>query len=106
MSNLPTPYREFTEQHQRVWEAYAQLGEAASEAGPLDLKTRELIKLGMSAAQRAETAVHSHTHRALEAGATPGEIEHAIVIGVTTRGLPARMSALTWARAAIAAHQR
>jgi len=34
---------------------------------------RELIRLGMAAATKSESAVHSHTHRALEAGATAEE---------------------------------
>jgi 4-carboxymuconolactone decarboxylase len=62
-----------------------------------------LIKLGMAAATRSESAVHSHVHRALEAGATAKEVEHAILLGVTTIGFPNMMAALTWARAAIAA---
>ena len=56
----------------------------------------------MAAAIRAETAVHSHTHRALDAGATPAEIEHAVLLGVTTLGFPAMMMALSWTRAALA----
>jgi AhpD family alkylhydroperoxidase len=68
-------------------------------------KTRELIKLGMAAAAKSESAVQSHTHRALEAGATPAEIEHAVVLGVTTLGFPAMMAALAWAQSAIEAHE-
>jgi AhpD family alkylhydroperoxidase len=84
-----------------VWRAYDRLGAVAAEEGPLDVKTRELIKLGMAAATKAESAVHSHTHRALEAGASVEEIEHTIILGVTTIGFPAMMAALSWAHAAI-----
>ena len=103
MSQLPETYRKFAQDQSQIMAAYEQLGAAAATAGPLDHKTRELVKLGMAAALRAETAVHSHVHRALEAGATEEEIEHTLLIGVTTMGFPTMMTALSWARAALAA---
>lgn len=104
MSQLPKFYVQFKKSHPKVWKAYDKLGQAAASEGPLEAKTRELIKLGMAAALRAESAVQSHTHRALEAGATPEEIEHTLMLGVTTMGFPAMMSALAWAQQAIANH--
>ncbi len=104
MTSLPKPYQQFKKKHAGIWRAYEKLGAAAAESGPLTAKTRELIKLGMAAAGGSESAVHSHTHRALEAGATVREIEHTVLIGITTMGFPAMMTALTWAQAAIAAH--
>lgn len=104
MTSLPRSYQQFKKSHGKVWRAYDRLGASAAEEGPLDQKTRELIKLGMAAASRSESAVHSHTHRALEAGASAEEIEHALILGVTTLGFPTMMAALTWAQAAIEAH--
>ena len=101
MDNLPKPYQQFTREHSGVWEAYQALGKAASEDGPLDMKTRELVKLGMAAAGKSYSAVQSHTHRALQAGAGADEIEHTILLGVTTLGFPAMMAALSWAKAAM-----
>ena len=104
MSQLPKPYQQFRTNYPEVYKVYEQLGEAAANAGPLDAKTRELIKLGMSAANRSESAVQSHAHRALEAGATSAEIEHTLLLGINTLGFPTTMAALTWARSAVAAH--
>lgn len=104
MSKLPRRYQDFQRQHAALAAAYEALGTTAASAGPLDEKVRELIKLGMAAAIQAETAIHSHVHRALAAGATPAEIEHALLLGITTLGFPRMMTALTWAREAIAAH--
>jgi alkylhydroperoxidase/carboxymuconolactone decarboxylase family protein YurZ len=59
----------------------------------------------MAAARGSESAVQSHVHRALEAGATPAEIEHALVIGVNTLGFPAMMAALSWAWETVEEHQ-
>lgn len=105
MSDLPRPYERFQKEYPDVWKSYENLGETASKAGPLDHRVRELIKLGMAAANDSESAVHSHTHRALELGVSPAEVEHAILVGVTTLGFPKMMAALTWAKAAIAEHK-
>jgi len=104
MSDLPRPYERFKQEHPQVWRTYEALGESAAQDGPLDLKTRELVKLGMAAANGSVSAVQSHVHRALEAGVSDAEIEHAILLGVTTLGFPAMMAALTWAREAIHHH--
>jgi 4-carboxymuconolactone decarboxylase len=99
--DLPQHYRRFSEEHRQVWEALEALGEAASGEGPLDHKTRELVKLGMAAGVGSITSVQSHTRRALSAGATPEEVEHTIILGVTTMGFPKMMAALKWARSAM-----
>jgi AhpD family alkylhydroperoxidase len=102
MSQLPKPYQQFGEEHGSVYAAYEALGQAAANAGPLEAKTRELIKLGMSAANGSESGVQSHTYRALEAGATADEIQHALILGINTLGFSTMMAALTWAKQAIA----
>ncbi len=105
MAKLPRPYERFRRAHPKVARAVDRLGATLAEAGPLDAKTRELVRLGMAAATRSESAVHSHVHRALEAGVTRKAIEHAILLGATTIGFPAMMSALTWANAAFESHE-
>jgi len=77
--------------------AVEQLGEAATSAGPLDEKTKELVQLGAAAAVRSEGAVHSHTRRALENGASADEVRHAIVLLTSTIGFPTVAAALSWA---------
>ncbi len=104
MNKLPKPYQQFRQDHPDVYKAYENLGEIAANDGPLDGKTRELIKLGMSAANGSESAVQSHTHRALEAGATAKEVEHTLMLGINTIGFSTTMAALGWAKQAIAAH--
>ncbi len=76
----------------------------AADSGPLDAKTRELIKLGMAAAQRSESAVKSHAHRALAEGASAEEVTHAVLLGITTIGFPAMMTALSWVQEALDSH--
>jgi len=50
----------------------------------------------MAIGARLEGAVHSHTRRALEAGATAQEIYHVVLLGLTTLGFPHTIAALTW----------
>jgi 4-carboxymuconolactone decarboxylase len=104
MSQLPKPYQQFRQDHPDIYKAYENLGQIAAESGPLDIKTRELIKLGMAAAIRSESAVQSHTHRALDAGATIPEIEHVLMLGITAFGFSTMMTARTWVKHAIANH--
>ena len=105
MSKLPESFQQFRAEYPAVWQSYENLGVAIAQSGPLEQKVRELIKLGMAAAHQSESAVHSHTHRALEAGATQAEIEHAILQGITTIGFPKTMAALTWSKEARKAHE-
>lgn len=105
MNQYPKSYQQFRAEHPEVFAAYEKLGESAANAGPLDQKTRELIKLGMAAAVKSMSGVQSHTHRALEVNATPAEIEHAIISGISTLGFSTMMAALTWAKGAIADHK-
>jgi 4-carboxymuconolactone decarboxylase len=104
MSKLPRTYRRFGVQYPDLKTAYESLGEASSQAGSLQEKVRELVKLGMAAARQSESAVKSHTHRALEVGATVDEIQHTVLLGITTIGFPATMAAFSWAQNAIEDH--
>ena len=106
MIKLPKPYQAFRIDFPSVYAAYEALGATISNAGPLDTKTRELIKLGMCAANGSETGVESHTHRALDAGATEREIEHTVMLGINTLGFSTMMAALTWAKQAIGNHTK
>lgn len=93
---LPTAYQTFTEEYPEVWAAYEQLGAAAHAHGPLDDKTRELVKLALSIGVGSEGAVHAHTRKALAKGAGPEEIRHVVLLAITTVGFPAAQAARTW----------
>jgi 4-carboxymuconolactone decarboxylase len=82
--------------HGKFMEALEQLGEAVRQEGPLDAKTSHLIQLAAAAAIRSQGSVHSHTRRALKAGATPDEIYHAVLLLTSTIGFPTTSAALSW----------
>jgi 4-carboxymuconolactone decarboxylase len=93
---LPQPFVRFTRDYAAVARAYDALGKVCAEAGPLDEKTRELIKLGMAIGGRLEGAVHAHARRALAAGASPEEVRHVVAMAVPTVGFPTTVAAFTW----------
>lgn len=93
---LPSSITGFEKKYPGVWEAFAKLGQACHETGPLDDKTRRLVKLGMSIAFRHEGAVHSATRNALRSGVTREEIEHVAILAITTIGWPGAYAAMTW----------
>jgi len=99
---LPAPYREFQRLYPEIWQAYDRLGAALHGAGPLDAKTRELVKLAVAIGGRLEGAVHAHTRLALQAGASPDEIRHVVLLALTTVGFPSMMAARTWVEELIA----
>lgn len=94
--DLPQAYRSFQDQYRSIWEAYDRLGVAVHQHGPLDEKTRELVKLGIAIGARLEGAVHSHIRKALAAGASADEIRHVVLLAIPTTGFPATMAARTW----------
>jgi alkylhydroperoxidase/carboxymuconolactone decarboxylase family protein YurZ len=100
---LPQPLEEFKRDYAEVWKAFAELGNRCHAAGPLDEKTRRLIKLALAAGAGLEGATHSAVRNALAAAVTAEEIKHVAVLAITTLGLPAAMRALTWIEDELAA---
>lgn len=95
-TQLPARYQQFEKRYPAVMEALERLGEVTQSAGPLDNKTRALVKLGIAIGALREGAVHSHTRRALEAGCTPDELRHVGVLAITTIGFPSTMATMSW----------
>ncbi|ANG61487.1 alkylhydroperoxidase [Marinobacterium aestuarii] len=95
-SKLPKNYVQFRSRYKKLAGALDNLGKAVREEGPLDEKSAQLIQLAAAASIRSEGAVHSHCRRALDAGASPDEIRHAILLLTSTLGFPAMMAALSW----------
>ena len=97
MNKVPVKrYQLMKRRYPELMKAVERLGEVAA-AGPLDEKIKQLVQLGAAAALRSEGAVHSHTRRALECGATAEEVRHALLLLTTTIGVPTVVAALSWA---------
>lgn len=93
---IPKRFKKFTANYPDVAQAYETLGDAVHAAGPLDKKTRALIKLSVSIGARLEGAVHSHVRKALHVGVRPDELRHTALLSLPTIGLPSMMAALSW----------
>ncbi|QTF92940.1 carboxymuconolactone decarboxylase family protein [Halomonas sp. BM-2019] len=93
---LPAGAGKVAEHNPEVWNAYAELGRACAEAGPLDDRTRRLVKLALAVGARAEGAVHSHVRRATEEGIEPAALRQVAMLAIPTLGLPTGVAALTW----------
>ena len=96
MSEMPKFYQKLQKDYKDVIQAVDHLGKAVQNAGPLDEKTAQLIKLAAAANQKSEGAVHSHARRAMEAGASPEEVRHALILLVPTIGYPNAAASLSW----------
>jgi AhpD family alkylhydroperoxidase len=94
---FPKWYVAVKERHAKYINAVEELGRVVHEEGPLDKKTSHLIQLAAAATLRSEGGVHSHSKRAVEAGATSDEIYHALVLLTSTIGFPTVSAALSWA---------
>jgi len=99
---FPDWYLNVKKRHKKYMSAIEKLGKAVREEGPLDEKTAQLIQLAAATAIRSEGAVHSHAKRAIEAGATPDEVYHALMLLTSTVGFPIVSAAMSWVESVIA----
>ena len=96
MDKLPERFQKFQNDFPEVAKAYEELGNSVHNCGPLDEKTRALIKLAISTGAGMEGAVHSHTRKALDAGCKIDEIKQTVMLALPTIGFPAMMAAISW----------
>ena len=95
-TELPNHPANFATQYPAVWSAFENLADLCHEAGPLDAKTRRLVKLGIAIGNRSEGGVHSQVRNALAEGISEKELRHAVLLALTTIGFPASLAALAW----------
>ena len=95
-SSLPSWAGKVAEDHKAAWEAYEAFGKACAEAGPLDGRTRRLVKLALAIGRGSEGAVHSHVRRAFDEGLSAEELRHVALLAAPTLGFPAAVAALSW----------
>lgn len=96
MNKLPGFYEDFLQRFPDVGRTYNDLSDACKAAGPLDERTAELIKIGISVGAGLRGATRSHTRRARAAGASLEEVRHAVLMATTTIGFPGMMTGLAW----------
>src|SRR5689334_1772690 len=93
---LPSGAQRIANRHPDIWAAYQRLGEACAESGPLDAKTRRLVKLALAVASQSEGAVHSHARRSADDGLSRDELLHVALLAIPSIGLAKAVAAMTW----------
>jgi alkylhydroperoxidase/carboxymuconolactone decarboxylase family protein YurZ len=92
----PKHFLKLKERYPEIIEAYESAGEIGRKAGPLSDKLTHLVQMAACVALRSEGGVHSHTRRALDAGATPEEIYHTLILLISSAGFPAVSAGFSW----------
>lgn len=105
MTYIPDIYREFQHQFPAINKAYDDLALKCHAWGPLNDKTRRLIKLGIAIGLSSEGSVKSHARRALTEGATVDELRHTVLLSLTTVGFPTMIAAMKWVDEVIEKHE-
>ncbi|MCP4690289.1 MAG: carboxymuconolactone decarboxylase family protein [Desulfobacterales bacterium] len=101
---LPKTYEKFSEKFPEVQKHYHKLGAVCRNAGPLEEKQQNLVKLGIAMGVNSRGGVMSAVRKALASGATGEEITHAILLSLTTTGFPNMIAALGWANEVLEKH--
>ncbi len=81
-------FRKYKEYKPEAGEKFQEFLDASLKTGVLDLKTKELIVVGIAVALRCEPCIVLHIKKALEAGAKPEEIADAIGLAILMGGGP------------------
>ncbi len=92
----PFSYQRFKKEFPDIEKEYDRLAKKCHASGPLNKKTRRLIKLGIAIGSNSEGAVKSHTRRALAIGTSSKEIRQVVLLGLTTIGFPKMIASLNW----------
>lgn len=76
-----------------VMKSFHELGRAATGAGTLDKKTKELIALALSVAARCEPCIGFHMQTLIKLGATRQEVDETLGVATYMGGGPSLMYA-------------
>ena len=93
---LPAGAARLANRNPEIWAAYQKLGAACADAGPLDARTRRLVKLALAVASQSEGAVHSHARRSIADGLGQEELLHVALLAIPSIGLAKAVAAMTW----------
>lgn len=89
MQDVKRAMGELTKQVPDEMKCFTNFMGTVLKPGKLDLKTKELIALGMGLTSRCKYCIGIHTQKALAAGATPEELWEVATVAVMMGGGPA-----------------
>lgn len=85
---LGKTFRNVRQDLPEVMSAFAALQTAAMSEGALDVRTKELMAVGIAIAARCEGCIASHVHAADRAGATRAELMETVGVAIMMSGGP------------------
>ncbi len=91
----PQAYKNFIARFPALGGAWEAISRAGND-GPLDAKTRRLIKLALAVGAQQEGATHSSVRKAKAMGITRAEMEQVIALAAGTIGMPRVVAAWCW----------
>ena len=91
---LGKTFRALREEIPDVMSGFAALHSAAMSEGALDVKTKELMAVGIGIGARCEGCLASHVHAASRAGATRAELMETIGVAIMMSGGPGTIYAV------------
>jgi alkylhydroperoxidase/carboxymuconolactone decarboxylase family protein YurZ len=96
MPKPPTSTELFKKENTALWNAFEELSKQCHEGGPLDEKTRRLVKVALAIGAGVEGGTHSAVRHAKETGISNDELKHVAILAITTLGFPSAMRGLSW----------
>ena len=99
-SKPPESYRNFIGRYPKLGRAWDLIGEAGEE-GPLDARTRRLVKLGVAMGAMRNGAVRSGVRKAAAMGISREELEQVVALAAGTIGMPSAVACFTWVEEAL-----
>ena len=100
LPKAPKPYRKFIVRYPELASAWESISKAGAD-GPLDLRTRRLVKLAAAMGAMREGAVRAGARKALAEGVSLEEIEQLIPLVAGTLGMPSAVACWSWIRDAL-----
>lgn len=91
----PHAYQEFIQRYPAIAEAWEKLAVAGAD-GPLDAKTRRLLKLAIAIGAERQGAIRANVRKSLALGCSTTEIEQVVALAAGTVGLPGTVAVFTW----------
>jgi alkylhydroperoxidase/carboxymuconolactone decarboxylase family protein YurZ len=91
----PKTYQQFIARYPKLGEAWDNMTEAG-EDGPLDDRTRRLVKLAVAIGAMRTGAVHSNVRKAIGMGISREELEQVVALGASTLGMPSTVAVFSW----------
>lgn len=97
MSDLKPPavYEQFIERFPHLGKAWDLIHEEG-DRGPLDEKTRRLVRLAAAIGAGRTGAVRANVRKALALGLAREEIEQVVALSAGTVGMPGAVAAFSW----------